>query len=106
MAKIEKEVYPERLSRGDVEHVARLARVEITEEEKEQFTSELTSILDYVAKLNSADTENTEPISQISGLENVTREDKISESLGQEKVLLNAPDNKDGFIKVKQVFEP
>lgn len=93
------------ISKKDVEHVAKLSRLELSEEEKSQYTQELGAILDYVDELNSAPTEGIEPISQISGLKNIAREDEIEESLPTEKALQNAPDKKDKFIKVKKVFE-
>lgn len=93
------------ISKKDVEHVAKLSRLELSEEEKSQYTQELGAILDYVDELNSAPTEGIEPISQISGLKNIAREDKITESSDRDLILENAPDKKDGFIKVKKVFE-
>lgn len=93
------------LKKEDVEHVARLARLEFTDEQSKKFTEELSAILDYVNELDSAQTENMEAISQISGLKNIAREDVAVESLPNEKVLQNAPDSQDGYIKVKKVFE-
>lgn len=104
MAKISK-ARLERLSRGDVEHVAMLSRLKLSDEEISEYTQELGAILDYVDELNSTPTENVEPISQISGLKNIAREDEITESLLTEKALENAPDRKDNFIRVKKVFE-
>lgn len=94
-----------KITKSDVEHVAQLARIEISEKEKEEFTQELSAILDYVSELESAPTEGIEQISQISGLENVVREDKIEPSFDRDLMLENAPDKKDWFIKVKKIFE-
>ena len=94
-----------KITKTDVEHVAKLARIEISKDEKEEFTQELSGILDYVSELESAPTEGIESISQISGLENVVREDKIEPSSDRDLMLENAPEKKDGFIKVKKVFE-
>ena len=89
----------------NVEHVARLARLEINEKETERFTTEIGEILNYVKELSETDTEGVEPITQISGLKNVFRDDEIKDSLANDLVLKNAPVKQDGFIKVKQVFE-
>ncbi|WP_284237090.1 Asp-tRNA(Asn)/Glu-tRNA(Gln) amidotransferase subunit GatC [Paenibacillus glycanilyticus] len=89
----------------DVEHVANLARLELSNEEKEQFTGQLNAILKYAEKLNSLDTDNVEPTSHVLPITNVMREDITRESLPIEKVLLNAPDEEDGQIKVPAVLE-
>lgn len=89
----------------DVEHVANLARLELSNEEKEQFTGQLNAILKYAEKLNSLDTDNVEPTSHVLPITNVMREDITCESLPIEKVLLNAPDEEDGQIKVPAVLE-
>ncbi|GGG81247.1 Asp-tRNA(Asn)/Glu-tRNA(Gln) amidotransferase subunit GatC [Paenibacillus radicis (ex Gao et al. 2016)] len=89
----------------DVEHVANLARLELSEQEKEQFTDQLNAILKYAEKLNSLDTEGVAPTSHVLPITNVMREDVTKESLPIEKVLLNAPDEEDGQIKVPAVLE-
>ncbi|RUS42081.1 Asp-tRNA(Asn)/Glu-tRNA(Gln) amidotransferase subunit GatC [Cohnella sp. AR92] len=89
----------------DVEHVANLARLELTDAEKEQFTGQLNAILKYAEKLNELNTEGIEPTSHVRPMFNVMREDKVAESLPIEKVLLNAPDEEDGQIKVPAVIE-
>ncbi|SFF27641.1 aspartyl/glutamyl-tRNA(Asn/Gln) amidotransferase subunit C [Paenibacillus catalpae] len=89
----------------DVEHVANLARLELSNEEKEQFTGQLNAILKYAEKLDGLDTDNVEPTSHVLPITNVMREDITRESLPIEKVLLNAPDEEDGQIKVPAVLE-
>ncbi|MBB6638463.1 Asp-tRNA(Asn)/Glu-tRNA(Gln) amidotransferase subunit GatC [Cohnella thailandensis] len=89
----------------DVEHVANLARLELTEAEKEQFTGQLNAILKYAEKLNELNTDGIEPTSHVRPMYNVMREDKVAESLPIEKVLLNAPDEEDGQFKVPAVLE-
>ncbi|MCR2807800.1 Asp-tRNA(Asn)/Glu-tRNA(Gln) amidotransferase subunit GatC [Paenibacillus soyae] len=89
----------------DVEHVANLARLELTDAEKAQFTDQLNAILKYAEKLNELDTENVEPTSHVLPITNVMRDDVRKESLPIEKVLLNAPDEEDGQIKVPAVLE-
>ena len=92
------------ITQQDVEHVGNLARIEMSDNEKEKFAQNLGEIIDYVAELESAPTENIEIISQVSGLENIMRADIIAPSLPVEKVLQNAPDKQDDYIKVKKVF--
>ncbi|ANE45127.1 glutamyl-tRNA amidotransferase [Paenibacillus swuensis] len=89
----------------DVEKVAALARLDLEEEEKEKFTVQLNAILKYAEKLGELDTENVDPTSHVLQLTNVMREDITRESLTIDKVLLNAPDEEDGQIKVPAVLE-
>jgi aspartyl-tRNA(Asn)/glutamyl-tRNA(Gln) amidotransferase subunit C len=89
-----------------VEHIAKLARIELTEKEKGKFSDELSSILDYVDKLNKVDTKNIKPIQQITGLENIVRKDEINHELRiNDKLLDGAPDKKDNYYKVPKIFE-
>ena len=105
MAKISKEVYTEKLTLRSVEHVATLARLELSEVEKTKFTEQLGSVLEYFEKLDKAETADVKPIDQISNMENIATEDKIGEKYNREELLKNAPEQEDGFIKVKAVFE-
>ncbi|MFC4100903.1 Asp-tRNA(Asn)/Glu-tRNA(Gln) amidotransferase subunit GatC [Paenibacillus xanthanilyticus] len=89
----------------DVEHVAKLARLELTEQEKEQFTGQLNAILKYAEKLNQLDTEGIEPTSHVLPVTNVMREDEVRESVSNETALKNAPDEEDGQFKVPAVLE-
>ncbi|RIX47275.1 Asp-tRNA(Asn)/Glu-tRNA(Gln) amidotransferase subunit GatC [Paenibacillus nanensis] len=89
----------------DVEHVANLARLALTDAEKAQFTDQLNAILKYAEKLNELDTDNVEPTTHVLPITNVLRDDECRESLPIEKVLLNAPDEEDGQIKVPAVLE-
>ena len=93
------------ISKTDVEHVAELARLKLTEEEKEKFTQELGEILSYIDELAELKDEKIEPISQIGGLENIVRKDEITNKNNREDLLSNAPTQHDGYIKVKQIFE-
>ena len=93
-----------KISKDDVLHAAELARIKLADEEVAKTTEDLEKILDYVAELDEAPTENIEAIEQISDLANVTREDQIEPSLGVEKVLGGAPQKQDGFIKTKKIF--
>jgi aspartyl-tRNA(Asn)/glutamyl-tRNA(Gln) amidotransferase subunit C len=88
----------------EVEYVAKLAQLKLTDQEKEKFTKQLSSILDYVKQLNEVDTKNIEPTNQIIGLENRIREDEIEEKIQTEKLLQCAPNVENGFIKIPSVF--
>ena len=88
----------------DVEHVAKLARLEFTEEEKEKFTHQLNEILAYVEKLNELDTSSVAPLSHVIELFNVFREDVARPSSPQEEMLKNAPERTEKFFKVPKVI--
>ena len=89
----------------EVEHVARLARLELTKEEKEQMRAQLDSILSYIEKLNELDTSAVEPTSHVLPMKNVFREDEVRPSLSQEEALANAPDRQDLFFRVPRILE-
>ncbi len=88
-----------------VEHIARLAKLEFTQEEKERFTRELNRILEYVEKLNELDTSNVEPLSHTTEITNVMRGDRVTGSLPLEEVLKNAPSRQGNFFKVPKVVK-
>lgn len=94
-----------RITANDVEHVANLARLELSDAEKAVFTDQLNTILNYVDKLNSLNTDDVEPTSHVLPITNVMREDERKPSLPIEKVLLNAPDEEDGQFKVPAVLD-
>jgi len=95
-----------KISKEQVENIAKLARISLTEEEKVKYQTELSSILDWVEKLNEVDTKDVEPIGQITDLKNVLSEDKVEDyPVPREEILKNAPMKKDGFIKVKKVLD-
>ncbi len=89
----------------EVEHVARLARLELTEEEKERTRAQLDSILSYIDKLNELDTSLVEPTSHVLPMTNVFREDEVRPSVTQEEALANAPDRHDLFFRVPRILE-
>jgi aspartyl-tRNA(Asn)/glutamyl-tRNA(Gln) amidotransferase subunit C len=93
------------IDKKEVEHICQLVRIDLTSESIEKFSRELSHIIDYVGELDLAPTENIEEIDQILGLENISREDKIEPGLGNDKALMNAPDQENGFIKVKKILE-
>ena len=87
----------------DVEHVAKLARLELTEEEKEMFTHQLGGVLTHVEKMNEVDTTNVEPMNHPIDFTNVMREDvKIYENT-REELMQNAPDIEGEFFKVPKI---
>jgi aspartyl-tRNA(Asn)/glutamyl-tRNA(Gln) amidotransferase subunit C len=89
----------------DIEKVARLARLELSEEEKVTFGSQLEQILTYMEQLNRLDTSGVEPTSHAIPVYNVFREDEVKPSLPQEEVLAIAPDEEDGHFKVPRIIE-
>ena len=95
------------ISKEQVEHIAKLARIELTEKEKEKFSVELSSILGYIDKLNQVDTSKVEQISQITGLENKTRGDESRKNNreSREKILEEAPAKKGDYFKVPKILE-
>jgi aspartyl-tRNA(Asn)/glutamyl-tRNA(Gln) amidotransferase subunit C len=94
-----------KITKEEVEHVAHLARLDFTEEEKENFTAQLNDILTYVDTLNRIDTTGVEPMSHAIALHNVFRDDHVGESLGTELSLANAPDARGPFFRVPKVIE-
>lgn len=93
------------ISKEEVEHVAKLARLMVSEEEKDVLTRQLSNILTYVGKLNELNTEGVEPLSHVIDIKNVFREDKTRESLSQDLALSNAPEKRDGFFRVPKIIE-
>jgi aspartyl-tRNA(Asn)/glutamyl-tRNA(Gln) amidotransferase subunit C len=93
------------ITREDVEHVAELARLELTAAEKEQFIAQLNSILTYVEKLSELNTDGVEPTSHVLPLSNVFREDEVRPSLDRDRVLQNAPQESHFFFKVPRIIE-
>ena len=95
-----------RISREEVEHVARLARLSITEQEKEGFTVQLNKILDHMDKLRELDTTDVKPTFHVlATLKNVTRPDCIRPGLSREDALANAPKSEAGCFKVPKTVE-
>ena len=93
------------ISKEQVEHVAKLARLEVSENEKAMFARQLSAILTYMDQLKEVDTEGVEPTATVLPTENVFREDAVKPSLTQERALANAPDQADGFFRVPKILE-
>ncbi len=94
------------LSKDEVQHIAALARIGLSEEEIEKYRKDLSSILDYFEKLKEIDTEKIEPIGHITGRFNSMREDEREglDETEREAILKNAPQLKDDYVKVKSVL--
>ncbi len=93
------------ITREQVEYVAKLARLAISEEEKVVFGKQLSSILTYVETLNRVDTTDVEPTSHVIPMQNVLREDAVKPSLPHEAALGNAPDSDAGCFRVPKIIE-
>jgi aspartyl-tRNA(Asn)/glutamyl-tRNA(Gln) amidotransferase subunit C len=94
-----------KLTLEQVNHVAELARLGLTDEEKERLTTELSKILDYIDQLEQLDTSDVEPTAQVGGLVDVFREDRVESSLPIETALQNAPSREDSYFKVRAMQE-
>lgn len=88
----------------DVEHIAKLARLEFSEEEKEKFTRQFNEILSYIEQLNKLDTSNIKPLSHVIELSNVFRQDEVKPGLTPDQALMNAPAKTEKFFKVPKVI--
>ena len=96
------------ITREDVKHIAMLARIELNEDEEKTFEKELSTILSFIGKLSELDTSRVEPMTGGTLERNVMRNDDNTADALQERSedILNAvPDHKDGWVRVKKVFE-
>ena len=93
------------LTREEVQHVARLARLELTDEELERMRAELDAILAYIDKLRALDVEGVEPTSHAVPLVNVMRDDDVRPSLPLDEMLANAPDRDGDQFRVPRIIE-
>ena len=100
-------VYPSfmSLTANDVLHIARLARVQLSPSDVERFTTQLSGILEHFASLAAVNTEGIEPIAHPLPLSNVMRADEVAPSLPQDVALANAPEQEDGYFRVRAVLE-
>jgi aspartyl/glutamyl-tRNA(Asn/Gln) amidotransferase C subunit len=97
------------ISKEEVQHIAKLARLGLSKKDVEKFQKELSSILDYVEKLEEVDISNVEPTSHPFEVENVARKDQGEEpdeikNRRKKKILGMAPDNEENYLKVKSIF--
>lgn len=96
------------VTQKDVEHIAKLARIELKDNDKEKLAQEMSAILGYIDKLNEVDVSGVEPTAQVAGLENVFRKDQPRQEYNAEEVnkLLDAmPNREENYLKVKSVFK-
>jgi aspartyl-tRNA(Asn)/glutamyl-tRNA(Gln) amidotransferase subunit C len=93
------------ITQKEVEQVAKLARLELSEDEKGTFARQLSAILSYMDQLKTLDTGGVEPTATVLPTDNVFRDDQVQPSLPQEQALANAPDQADGFFRVPRILE-
>ena len=94
-----------KITKETIEHVANLARLNFTEEEKSTLALDIEQILSYVDKLNELDTSNVKSTAHVMPVDNVFREDKVEPSYSREKILANAPSSEKGCFKVPKIME-
>lgn len=94
-----------RISDETIEYVGILAKLELSDDEKEQAKSDISRMLDYIDKLNELDTSGVEPLSHVFPVNNVFREDVVTNGDEREQILKNAPAMKDGSFKVPKTVE-
>ncbi|WP_066637116.1 Asp-tRNA(Asn)/Glu-tRNA(Gln) amidotransferase subunit GatC [Desulfolucanica intricata] len=92
------------ITKADVEHVALLARLKLSEEEKEKYTEQLNAILEYAQKLEKLDTAGVPPTAHVLPLQNIYREDQVGDHLSNEKAIANAPSDEGGYFKVPKII--
>src|SRR3990170_1277198 len=93
------------IDRSAVDHIARLARLDLSEEERTRMQEELAHILAHAEKIQELDLDDVPPTSHSVPLSNVMRADQVSPSLSQEDALANAPETQDGRFKVPRIIE-
>ena len=94
-----------KITLAEVEHVARLARLELSEPEKERLRSQLDAILTYIDKLRQLNTDTVEPTSHAIPMVNVLREDAVRPCVPVEEMLANAPEREGDFVRVPRIIE-
>jgi aspartyl-tRNA(Asn)/glutamyl-tRNA(Gln) amidotransferase subunit C len=93
------------LSDDEVRHVARLARLDLTEAELLSAGQQLSAILEHITSLQEVDVSGVEPTAQVTGLTTVWRDDAVIDALTAEQALANAPDRQDSYFRVRAVFD-
>lgn len=88
-----------------VRRVAQLSRLELTEQEINQFSVQLKAIVDYIEKINQLDVSGVEPLAHCLPIQNVFRDDQVAPSLDTAAALSNAPDSQDGYFKVPKILD-
>lgn len=93
------------ISDETIEYVGILAKLELSEEEKEQAKKDMANMLDYIDTLNELDTSGVEPMSHVFPINNVFREDVVTNGDDRKEILSNAPESKDGAFVVPKTFD-
>lgn len=95
------------LSKQEIQHIAKLARLELTDAELEKYGGQLSNVLNYIDQLKEVEVKGVLPTAQVTGLENVLRRDAVKDWDKEEieLALKDAPEREDRFIKVKRVIE-
>lgn len=93
------------ISDETIEYVGILAKLELSDEEKEQAKKDMGSMLDYIDKLNELDTSGVEPMSHVFPVNNIFREDEVNNGDMRDEILANAPEEKDGSFVVPKTFD-
>ena len=96
--------YKNMIDQEQVHKVANLARLELTPEEEEQFTTQLGNILDYIEQLNELDVSNVPPTTRAIDVSNITREDELQPYPDRESILNSAPEQEGEFFKVPKIL--
>lgn len=94
-----------KITQEEVRHVAKLAKLTLTDQEVGKFQQQLSDVLEYVEVLSRVDTDGIEPTSQVTGIQNGVREDKPGPSLTQDEALSGTKNQERGMFKVKAIFE-
>jgi aspartyl-tRNA(Asn)/glutamyl-tRNA(Gln) amidotransferase subunit C len=95
-----------RLSKADVLHVAKLAKLDLSDAEVKKFLPQLSNVVEHIGELSKVDTSGVEPTSQTTGLENIFREDEIKESnLDQNAAMSGTDKSYNGYFKVPAILE-
>jgi len=94
----------EQITEEDVRHIAKLARLNLTDEQVHQYTGQLAHVLGYISKLNELDVDNVEPMAHALDVTNVLREDDPTDGIPVESALANAPEQTPPFFKVPKVL--
>ena len=88
----------------DIEHLAKLARLKLTDTEKEKFSNQMGTIIEYIEKLGELDTKNVEPTANVLGLSNVFREDVVTEPLTNQVPINDSPAHSKGHYEVPKII--
>jgi len=92
------------ISKDEVKHIASLARIGLDEKEVEKFSHDLSAVLDWIDQLKEVDVEGVEPTAHITGMDNISREDKNREFGNKEGIIKLFPEEKNGYNRVKSVL--